>query len=252
MDLQGKIIAALEPRSGTSARGEWKSQDFVVETHDQYPRKMVFSVFGADRLERFNIQVGQEVTVSFDIDAHEYNGRWFNNIRAFDVRVLDPNSVGVMGAGAPYVAPAQPASAATASAGPFPPPPPARRKGASDEPPCTAVAPNGATFAQKVVRFSQKVPVFFEKHGDFFASVGCRKREKAFFRPPNSDISPIGLTDIENNANFAVRRPVVAAQKCQKNFPISSRYETYLSPRAGGQPEFRRPIGANHRPKRLR
>ena len=63
---------------------------------------MVFSVFGADRLERFNIQVGQEVTVSFDIDAHEYNGRWFNNIRAFDVRVLDPNSVGVMGAGAPY------------------------------------------------------------------------------------------------------------------------------------------------------
>ena len=133
MDLQGKIIAALEPRSGTSARGEWKSQDFVVETHDQYPRKMVFSVFGADRLERFNIQVGQEVTVSFDIDAHEYNGRWFNNIRAFDVRLVDPNSVGVMGAGAPNVAPAQPESTATASSAPFPPVQPASQEESADD-----------------------------------------------------------------------------------------------------------------------
>lgn len=86
MELQGKIIAALEARSGESARGPWKAQDFVIETHDTYPRKMVFSVFGADRLERFNIQTGQEVSVSFDIDAHEYNGRWFNSIRAYDVR----------------------------------------------------------------------------------------------------------------------------------------------------------------------
>ena len=89
MELQGRIIAAMPERSGVSARGEWKSQDFVLETHDAYPRKMVFSVFGADRLARFNIQVGQEVTVSFDIDAHEYQGRWYNSVRAFDVRLVD-------------------------------------------------------------------------------------------------------------------------------------------------------------------
>ena len=91
MELQGKIIAALPERSGVSQRGEWKSQDFVVETHDtQYSRKLVFTVFGADRLQRFNIQVGQEVNVAFDIDAHEWNGRWFNDIRAYDVRQIDP------------------------------------------------------------------------------------------------------------------------------------------------------------------
>ena len=79
---------------------------------------MVFDVFGADRLARFNIQVGQEVMVSFDIDAHEYNGRWFNNIRAFDVRLVDPSAVG-----AQPVAQAAPAAAPTASAAqaPFPP-----------------------------------------------------------------------------------------------------------------------------------
>lgn len=113
MDLQGKIIAALPARSGVSARGEWKAQDFVVETHDQYPKKMVFSVFGDDRLQRFNIQIGDEVMVAFDIDAHEYNGRWFNSIRAFDVRKVDPASVGATGAApAPFAAPAQEAPAA--------------------------------------------------------------------------------------------------------------------------------------------
>ena len=97
MELQGKVIAALPEKSGMSARGDWKAQDFVIETHEAYPHKMVFSVLGADRLARFNIQVGQEILVSFDIDSHEYNGRWFNSIRAFDVRPVDPATIGVMG-----------------------------------------------------------------------------------------------------------------------------------------------------------
>ena len=84
MDLQGKIIVALPERSGVSARGEWKSQSFVLETHDAYPKKVVFDVFGADRLARFNIQVGQEVMVSFDIDAHEYQGRWYTQCTCFN------------------------------------------------------------------------------------------------------------------------------------------------------------------------
>lgn len=121
MELQGKIIAALEPRSGTSARGEWKVQSFVLETHDSFPRKMVFDVFGEDRLQRFNIQAGQEVNVSFDIDAHEYNGRWFNSIRAFDVRPVTPNAAPVAEAqpfpptAAPAASPAAPTATAPAA-----------------------------------------------------------------------------------------------------------------------------------------
>ena len=100
MELQGKSIAALDVKTGQSARGEWQVQEFVLETFDgQYSRKMVFSVFGSDRLQRFNIQVGQEVNVAFDIDAREYNGRWFNSIRAYDVRQIIPNQNPV---GAPF------------------------------------------------------------------------------------------------------------------------------------------------------
>ena len=87
MEISGKIIAALEPRGGVSQRtgNTWKSQEFVIETHEQYPKRCVFRVFGEDRLRDFNIQVGEELTVSFDIDAHEYNGKWFNSVNAWKV-----------------------------------------------------------------------------------------------------------------------------------------------------------------------
>ena len=85
MEIQGKVIAVLPERSGVSARGEWKAQSFVIETHVQYPKKLCFDVFGADRLAQFNIQSGEVINVSFDIDAHEYQGRWFNSIRAWNV-----------------------------------------------------------------------------------------------------------------------------------------------------------------------
>ena len=49
MEIQGKVIAVLPERSGVSARGEWKSQTYVIETQEQYPKKMAFDVFGADR-----------------------------------------------------------------------------------------------------------------------------------------------------------------------------------------------------------
>ncbi len=87
MEITGKIIAALGERSGTSARtgAEWKVASFVLETAEQYPRKVCFDVFGADRIETMNIQAGEMLTVKFDIDAHAYNGRWFNSVRAYAV-----------------------------------------------------------------------------------------------------------------------------------------------------------------------
>ena len=59
MDLTGKIIAVLEPRGGVSNRtgNNWKSQDFVIEVPGQYPKKCVFTVFGEDRINQFNIQM---------------------------------------------------------------------------------------------------------------------------------------------------------------------------------------------------
>ena len=87
MEITGKIIAVLPENSGTSARtgNPWMSQTYVIETQGQYPKKLAFDVFGEERIKQFNIKQGEELTVRFDIDAHEYNGRWFNQIRAFNV-----------------------------------------------------------------------------------------------------------------------------------------------------------------------
>ena len=88
MDITGKIIAVLEPRTGKSRNtgNPWKVQTYVIETaSDQYPRKCAFEVFGEDKIAQFNIKAGDELTVSFDIDAHEYQGRWYNSIRAWKV-----------------------------------------------------------------------------------------------------------------------------------------------------------------------
>ena len=88
MDLTGTIIAVMPAQSGTSSRtgNPWMSQEYVLEVPAQYPKRMVFRIFGEDRIKQFNIQQGeQQVTIQFDIDAHEYNGRWFNEIRCYNV-----------------------------------------------------------------------------------------------------------------------------------------------------------------------
>ena len=86
MEITGKIIAVLPERSGVAKSGnEWKSQEYVIETQEQYPKKCCFNVFGADKISEMNIQAGEVVTIHINIDAREYNGKYYNDIRAWRV-----------------------------------------------------------------------------------------------------------------------------------------------------------------------
>lgn len=87
MELTGKIIAVMEAKSGISQRtgNPWMTQEYVIEVPGTYPRRCMFNIFGEERIKQFNIQVGEELTVQFDIDAREYNGKWYNDIRAYNV-----------------------------------------------------------------------------------------------------------------------------------------------------------------------
>ena len=132
MDLTGKVIAILEARGGVSARtgNSWMTQEYVIEVPGNFPRKMMFNIFGEDRIKQFNIQPGEEITVQFDIDAREFNGRWYNDIRAYNIirgQMADsvPAATTIAGTtpGAAPFPPAQPAAAA--SEAPFPPAQPA-------------------------------------------------------------------------------------------------------------------------------
>lgn len=133
MELTGRIIAVLPANSGVSNRtgNPWMSQEYVIEVPGQYPRKCVFRLFGEDRIKQFNIQNGEDVTVSFDIDAHEYNGRWFNEIRAYNVVRGQVAPAAAPAVGAPVASPFPPTGAAT---DPFPPAQePASGEGSADD-----------------------------------------------------------------------------------------------------------------------
>lgn len=125
MEITGKIIAVLPANSGVSARtgNPWMSQEYVIETHDQFPRKCCFRVFGEDRIKQFNIQSGEELTVSFDIEAREYNGRWFNSVNAWSVNRNTQAQ--------PAAPAAQPAAAPAAT--PFPPAQEPAAEGSTDD-----------------------------------------------------------------------------------------------------------------------
>lgn len=98
MQIQGNIVKVFEPRSGTSSSGkQWSSLDFVVEMPGQYTRRVVLNIFGEDRIKTLAPKEGEvNVVVDFDIDAHEYNGRFYNEIKAWNItRTVQQNAASV-------------------------------------------------------------------------------------------------------------------------------------------------------------
>ena len=121
MDIKGKIIQKMELQQGVSKAGNnWKKQEYVLETLDSYPRKVKFDFFG-DRADQYPLEVGDVITLSYDIESREFNGRWYTDIRGFKAMKEDPNAV-VAGA-APYPAPGEPAPAPAPEGMAAPPPP---------------------------------------------------------------------------------------------------------------------------------
>jgi len=84
MEISGKIIAVLPQSSGQGKNGLWRSQDYVLETAEQYPRKVCFNLFN-DKIDQFPMAIDDTVKVSFDIESREYNGRWYTTVRAWKV-----------------------------------------------------------------------------------------------------------------------------------------------------------------------
>lgn len=84
MEISGKIIAKLPLQEGVAkASGRnWKKQEYVLETHDSFPRKVKFDFFG-ERVDQYPLEIGEEVTVSYDLESREFNGRWYTDVRAW-------------------------------------------------------------------------------------------------------------------------------------------------------------------------
>ena len=82
MELKGKVIQILPPQTGMGKKGQWKKQEFIVETQAQYPKKVCLSAWG-EKIDQFSISEGDMVNVSVDLESREYNGRWYTEARAW-------------------------------------------------------------------------------------------------------------------------------------------------------------------------
>lgn len=114
----------MPEQGGISAKGtEWKKQEYVLETQEQYPKKVCFTLFGGDRIAQAGIQAGELITLYFDIESREYQGRWYTNINGWKVeRAIENPPQGVV----------TPANAMPPGAQMAPPAPPAPAFGASE------------------------------------------------------------------------------------------------------------------------
>lgn len=106
MDVKGKVLQLLPVQSGVSKAGkEWSKQEFVIETEEQFPKKICFTLFG-DKLSLVNgISVGQEVEVFFNLESREFNGKWYHNINAWRINPVQQNSAEAPGFSAEDVPP---------------------------------------------------------------------------------------------------------------------------------------------------
>ncbi len=84
MEISGRVVEILPEKSGTSANGTWRKQEYVLETDGQYPKKICFMAWG-EKIDQFEILQDESLTVSVDLESREYNGRWYTDVKAWKV-----------------------------------------------------------------------------------------------------------------------------------------------------------------------
>lgn len=115
MELVGKVIQVLPLQQGTSAKtgNPWTIKTFIVETQENFPRRVAIEIFGDQRIADNPVELDQLVTVSFDLESREFNGRWYTSVRAWKVQQ------GIQTTAAPVTAaPTQPVAPQEAPAAP--------------------------------------------------------------------------------------------------------------------------------------
>lgn len=98
MEITGTLVQVNEPITGQGKNGMWKKQEFIIETPGQYPKKVIISTWG-DKINLASLKPGTQVTVGFDLESREYNGRWYTEVKAWKVAAGAGNSAGLQEAG---------------------------------------------------------------------------------------------------------------------------------------------------------
>ncbi len=87
LELIGKVIQVNQEVAGKSARGEWKKRDMIIETIEQYPKKVCIGCFGDKADQVANYKAGTELRIAFNLESREFNSKWYSDIRAWKIDI---------------------------------------------------------------------------------------------------------------------------------------------------------------------
>jgi uncharacterized protein DUF3127 len=83
--VTGRIIKMLPLQTGVGRNGAWVKQDFVIETTEQYPKKVCLSTWGDKASNMDSYHPGEVVKVSFNPESREYNDKWFTELKVWKI-----------------------------------------------------------------------------------------------------------------------------------------------------------------------
>jgi hypothetical protein len=92
LEISGKLLQILPEQSGTGKNGAWIKQDFIIETQEQYPRKVCFSAWGDKASALKSLKPGTVLNVAFNAESREFNGKWYTDLRAWKIDQSTPQS----------------------------------------------------------------------------------------------------------------------------------------------------------------
>lgn len=96
LELVAKLIKKLPVQSGTSARGQWSKQEFIVETQETYPKSICMNVWGAEKVEELSrYKEGELYKFHINIESREFNQRWYTDVRAWRIESMETQAQSV-------------------------------------------------------------------------------------------------------------------------------------------------------------
>lgn len=121
LELEGTLRQKLGVQQGTSARGAWAKQEFILEYPDgNFTSQVCFTAFGQDKVAELDkYQIGDRIKVSFNLRSREFNGRWYNDLQIWRLAPAGTATAAPAAASAPAAAPVAAPVAAAPSAPAF-------------------------------------------------------------------------------------------------------------------------------------
>ena len=84
MEISGKILSLLPLQKGTGKNGEWKKQEFILETQSQYPKKVCVALWGP-KVDQYKINAGDFISAKIEVESREFNGKWYTDVKAYQI-----------------------------------------------------------------------------------------------------------------------------------------------------------------------